>query len=156
MTGGVGGWGLGVGEPAGGFVAETSREYGSTPVRSFRDLDVWQDGVALAEVVYAETQAFPDSERYGLTSQLRRAAVSVASNIAEGWGRCTRKDYLHFLHIARGSLFEVATQVEIAKRVGLLSTGGADRIEQQGTVCGKRLSRLIAALRRPQPPTPNP
>ena len=156
MTGGAGGWGLGVGDLAIGSVTEPSERYSIGPIRSFRDLDVWRDGVALAEIVYAETRSFPDEERYGLTSQLRRASVSVPSNIAEGWGRRTRKDYVRFLHVARGSLFEVATQVEIARRVGFLSVDRSDRIERQGTVCGKRLSRLIAALRRPQAPPPTP
>ena len=153
MTG-AGGWGLGVGDVDG--VSEPEATYRSGTVQSFRDLDVWKDGVGLAEVVYRETKAFPADELYGLTSQLRRAAVSVPSNIAEGWGRSSRADYLRFLHVARGSLFEVATQVEIARRVGLLPSAAAERIERQGTVCGKRLSRLVAALRRPQSPSPNP
>lgn len=125
-------------------------------VRSFRDLDVWKDGVALAEIVYRETDSFPKREDYGMSSQLRRASVSVASNIAEGWGRSSRKDYLRFLYIARGSLFEVAMQVEIAQRVGLLGPEAAGRIEEAGAMCGRRLSRLVAALARPQSPTPNP
>ena len=111
--------------------------------------------MALAETIYEVTRDFPDDERLGLTSQLRRAAVSVSSNIAEGWGRGSRKEYVRFLHIARGSLFEVATQIEIARRVGLISEVTADRVERKGTVCGKRLSRLIGALRRPQSPSPN-
>lgn len=156
MSGGTGDWGLGVGDVPEGQVAEPASEYSAGPVRSFRDLDVWKDGVELAEIVYRETRSLPEAERYGLTSQLRRAAVSVPSNIAEGWGRRSRADYVRFLHIARGSLFEVATQVEVARRVGLFSDDQAARIEGVGTVCGKRLSRLIAALRRPHPQNPNP
>ncbi|MEM6287767.1 MAG: four helix bundle protein [Bacteroidota bacterium] len=153
---GYGDWGLGIGESAAGAVSEPKASYGPTTIRSFRDLEVWNDAVALAEVVYDETKTFPGDERFGLTSQLRRASVSVASNIAEGWGRGSRKEYLRFLHIARGSLFEVATQVEIAHRVGLLAAEQRSRIEAHGTRCGKRLSRLVASLRAPQSPTPSP
>ena len=153
----TGDWGLGVGNwgPQQEGIAEPSRPYSSGRIHSFRDLNVWQDGVALAEAVYRETAGFPRTEDYGMTSQLRRASVSVASNIAEGWGRNSRKDYLRFLHVARGSLFEVATQVEIARRVGLLDADAAQRVETTGTTCGRRLSRLIAALARPQSPSPN-
>ena len=153
---GAGDWGLGIGDSSSDGVADSGAPYSTGSVRSFRDLDVWKDGIALAEAVYETTRSFPEDERFGLTSQLRRAAVSVPSNIAEGWGRNSRADYLRFLHIARGSLFEVATQVEIAQRVGLLAEDQADRIEQVGTLCGKRLNRLITSLRRPQSPTPNP
>lgn len=89
-------------------------------VRSYEDLRVWQEGISLCEHVYALTRAFPSSEQFGLTSQLRRAAVSVPSNIAEGWGRGSRQDYLRFLRIARGSLFEIRTQLVISERIGLL------------------------------------
>ena len=153
---GVGDWGLGVQGPPDDGVAEPASLYSARTVRSFRDLDVWQDAMTLAELAYRETESFPQRETYGMTSQLRRASVSVASNIAEGWGRSSRKDYVRFLYIARGSLFEVATQTEIAKRVGLLTAKAAGRMEQQGATCGRRLNRLIAALSRPHPPTPKP
>lgn len=152
---GAGDWGAGVGD-ATVEVAEPNEAYTSRPVTSFRDLDVWTDGISLAEIVYQATRTFPSDERFGLTSQMRRAAVSVSSNIAEGWGRRSRADYLRFLHIARGSLFEVATQVEIARRVGLLTPDLAEQIERQGTTCGRRLNRLITSLRRPQSPPPSP
>jgi four helix bundle protein len=76
---------------------------------SFRDLSVWQRAIELTVGVYQLTAAFPDSERFGLTSQLRRAAVSIASNIAEGYGRATKGEYLQFLGHARGSVSEVET-----------------------------------------------
>lgn len=149
-------WGLGIGDSIENGVADSSVGYtSSTRVRSFRDLDVWRDGVQLAELIYQVTRAFPREETFGLVSQLRRASISVPSNIAEGWGRNSRKDYLRFLHIARGSLFEIATQVEIAHRVGLLTPEAAERVEAVGTTCGKRLSRLITSLKRPQSPTPS-
>jgi four helix bundle protein len=78
---------------------------------SFRNLTVWQRAIQLTLAVYKLTSSFPDSERFGLTSQLRRAAVSVASNIAEGYGRSTKGEYLQFLGNARGSNSEVETQI---------------------------------------------
>jgi four helix bundle protein len=82
--------------------------------RSYRELLVWQKAKALAVQIYRATEQFPKAETYGLTSQIRRAAVSVASNIAEGQGRLTVGEFLHFLGQARGSLLELDTQVAIA------------------------------------------
>jgi four helix bundle protein len=82
--------------------------------RSYRELFVWQKAKALAVRVYRETEHFPNREAYGLTSQMRRSAVSIASNIAEGQGRLTRGEFRHFLGIARGSLLELETQLAIA------------------------------------------
>jgi four helix bundle protein len=83
-------------------------------IKSYKDLLVWQKGMLLAKFVYSQTQQFPDSERYGLTAQIRRAAVSVPSNIAEGYGRNSTDDYIRFLRISIGSLYEIQTQLEIA------------------------------------------
>lgn len=88
--------------------------------RKHRDLLVWQKSIALVEHVYHLTESFPKQEQFGLTSQLRRAAVSVPANIAEGAARSSRKDLLHFLVIARGSLSEMDTLVEIAGNLGYL------------------------------------
>jgi four helix bundle protein len=88
---------------------------------SFRKLGVWQRSIELTMEVYKLTSGFPDSERFGLTNQLRRASVSVASNIAEGYGRSTRGEYLQFLGHARGSNSEVETQLVIAKGLGFCS-----------------------------------
>lgn len=85
-----------------------------------RELAVWQKAMDLAEHVYMLTKDFPPDERFGLTAQLRRAAISIPSNIAEGAGRRTTKDLIAFAHIARGSLAELETQVLLASRVGLL------------------------------------
>ena len=82
---------------------------------SYKDLRAWKQSMELALEIYRFTENFPKEERYGLTSQLRRAAVSVSSNIAEGKGRCTDKELLLFLHHARGSLLEVETQLLIAR-----------------------------------------
>jgi four helix bundle protein len=87
--------------------------------RPHHRLDVWRDAIALVEAVYRFTSAFPTDERYGLTSQMRRAAVSVSSNIAEGAARRSRKEYLHHLSIARGSLSELETQLLISTRLEL-------------------------------------
>ena len=87
-------------------------------LRSHRELHVWQRAVELALAVYKATQEFPKQEIYGLTSQLRRAAVSVPSNIAEGYGRGTRRDYRQFVAIARGSALELQTQLLIARKLG--------------------------------------
>ena len=83
-------------------------------VRTFRDLIAWQKGMELARTVYAATHRMPEAERFGLTNQIRRAAVSIPSNIAEGHARQSRADYLKFLRIARGSLGELMTQIELA------------------------------------------
>lgn len=85
-----------------------------------KDLDVWKKGMELVEKVYAMSRSFPDAERFGLTSQIRRAAVSIPSNIAEGAARKSDKELLQFLSIAMGSLAEVETQYLIAIRLGFV------------------------------------
>lgn len=89
--------------------------------RKHRDLDVWNHAVGLVEIVYRTSAGFPSSERYGLTGQLRRAAVSVPSNIAEGYARPGTKELLYFLGIAAGSLSELDTLIELAQRLGFLN-----------------------------------
>ena len=89
--------------------------------RPHQRLDVWQDAMALVEAIYRFSRAFPIAERYALTSQMRRAAISVPSNLAEGAARRSTQDYLRFLSIARGSLSELDTQIEIAHRLGFAS-----------------------------------
>ena len=114
-------------------------------IRDFRDLLVWQKSMDFAERVYASLSGFPVEERFGLCDQLRRAVVSIPSNIAEGRGRDSAKDFAHFLHLAKGSLNEVMTQLELARRFGYLPeclelAAAADEI-------GKMLSSLIRRLR---------
>ncbi len=91
-------------------------------MHNFRKLDIWIDSVELADTVYVMTDAFPKSEVYGLASQMQRAAVSVPSNIAEGSGKDSDRDFSRFLAIALGSLYELETQVEIAYRRAYIST----------------------------------
>jgi len=117
-------------------------------VRTYRDLEVWQQAMELVTQVYRCTQRFPREEVYGLTNQVRRAAVSVPSNIAEGQGRRTTREFLHHLSIARGSLAEVDTQVEIAERLGFLTSEQADDVGQVLTSVAKLTNALIAALER--------
>jgi len=83
-------------------------------IKSYRDLIVWQKSVDLVKNIYLCTQTFPKEEQYGLTNQMRRCAVSIPSNIAEGYGRNSTGDYKRFLHISLGSLYELQTQVEIS------------------------------------------
>ncbi len=91
-------------------------------VKTFRDLVAWQKGMELARAIYRVTAGMPDSERFGLTNQMRRAAVSVPSNIAEGYGRESRADLVKFLRIARGSLNEVATQHDLAVSLQMIAS----------------------------------
>ncbi len=110
--------------------------------QSFKDLVVWQRAIELTLAVYRLTAKFPDSERFGLTNQMRRAGVSVASNIAEGYGRSTRGEYVLFLGNARGSCSEVETQIVIAKGLGF---GAAADVTSAETLCND-VGRLLGAL----------
>lgn len=98
-----------------------SGEYGSIPKRMHHDLLLWQEGMALVKDIYLATSGFPKEEIYALTSQMRRAAISIPSNIAEGAARRGDKEFLQFLSIARGSVCELETQVILAKELGFLS-----------------------------------
>jgi four helix bundle protein len=115
-------------------------------IRSYKDLLVWQKAMELAERVFVVTKQLPADERLGLISQLRRASVSVPSNIAEGYGRGTRPDYLRFLRTARGSLFEIATQVQLSSRFGYLNVQTHDELIEKVDECGRILAGLIRKL----------
>jgi len=117
----------------------------SERIRSHKDLMVWAAAVALVEDVYRRTASFPRREIFGLTSQIRRSAVSVASNIAEGSARKTRAEFVHFLHIARGSVAELETQVEIAYRLSFLVRSA--RLDDEIDKVGRMLTALIRRLR---------
>ena len=97
---------------------------------SYREIKAWQKSIEFVVDIYSCTRSFPKDELYGLTSQLRRAAVSVPSNIAEGKGRRTDKEFLLYLHHARGSIFEVETQLTIAGRLGYISQNRRRRIRK--------------------------
>jgi four helix bundle protein len=115
-------------------------------VKDFRDLRVWQDAMDLVVGVYAVTQAFPSHETYGLTSQIRRAAVSMPSNIAEGKSRNHIKEYLHHVSIARGSVAELHTQLEIAARLEYVSAAELQALNAQVLAVARQLTKLKNAL----------
>ena len=117
-------------------------------VSSYRDLEVWQRGMDLVELVYTLTKPFPADERFGLTAQLRRAAISIPPNVAEGWGRGPRKEFMHFLKIARGSLAEVETQLIVAHRLGYLEEESLRSALDKATVEGKMLTALLRSLEK--------
>src|SRR5438094_8128143 len=108
-----------------------------------KKLDLWNTSMELAVKIYRVTDSFPKEERYGLTDQIRRAAVSIPSNIAEGAGRHTKKEFVNYLHMAQGSLSELDTQSEIAKRLGYLSSNTCAKIDAQLERVDKMLSGLI-------------
>jgi len=114
---------------------------------SFRDLRVWQEAMKLTTEIYKGTVGFPRHELYGLTSQVRRAAVSVPSNIAEGKGHHSDKEFSHFLFHARGSLLELQTQLLIAEDLQYLSREDGQRLSAMAENVGRALSGLINSLR---------
>lgn len=91
-------------------------------IRSYKDLLIWQKGIKIVSLVYQLVKSFPKEELFALTSQLKRASVSIPSNIAEGYGRNTDKTFSHFLNISRGSLFEIETQLLIANDLGFITS----------------------------------
>jgi len=113
----------------------------------FRELEVWKEAKQIALAVYELTERFPDREKFGLISQIQRAAISVASNIAEGSGRQHKKEFIHFLHLARGSLFELLTQIEISTELGLINEDDFDDLNERCVTLTKRLNSLINSLR---------
>jgi four helix bundle protein len=114
--------------------------------QSYRDLRVWQEAVKLAEICYRLTKNFPKEELYGMTSQSRRASVSIAANIAEGYGRKHKGEYIQFLYIAQGSLKELETHLLIAQRVEIASAESIDPILSQCDSVGRLLGGLIRAI----------
>ncbi len=117
-------------------------------VMQYEELEVWQQAMDWVILVYQETRRFPREEIYGLTSQIRRAAVSVPSNIAEGQGRRSTKEFLNHLAIARGSLFEVETQVKLATRLDYLTHERTRAILDNSRTVGRLLNGLIRALEK--------
>jgi four helix bundle protein len=111
---------------------------------NFEKLDVWQKAIDFADLIYTETRAFPVEERFGLTNQLRRAAVSVSSNIAEGSSRSSKSDFARFTEIAAGSVFEVVSQAFVARRQNFVSEDQFRRIY----AAAEELSRMLSGLRK--------
>ena len=115
-------------------------------IKSYRDLRVWQDAMTLAEVCYRLTGGFPREEVFGLSAQIRRAAVSIAANIAEGHGRENTQSFIQYLRIAQGSLKELETHLMLAERVNIAANSNTDVILVQCENLGKMVRSLIRAL----------
>ncbi len=115
-------------------------------IRGYRDLQVWQRAMLIAERTYFLSRTFPKEEQFGLTSQARRAAASVAANIAEGYGRGTRPGYASFVRIAQGSLKELETHLLLAERVGVAAPGSTNEILSEADGLGRMLRVLLTKL----------
>lgn len=115
-------------------------------MKSYRDLIVWQKSMNWVTFVYSLTSKIPESEKFGLISQIRRSSVSIPSNIAEGYGRNYKKDYLRFLQISRGTLFECQTQIEIAINLGFISSEDCEKNNDLSIEIEKMLNSLINKL----------
>ena len=115
-------------------------------IKSFKDLRIWQKGIQLVENIYTASKSLPKEERYGLQSQLRRAAVSVPSNIAEGFARLHNKEYRNFLYISLGSCAELTTQIIIASRLKYINATEADDLLNQIDEISKMTMSLIKKL----------
>ena len=117
-------------------------------VKNYQELIAWQKAMDLVEEIYKDSKSFPREELYGLTSQIRRAGVSIASNIAEGQGRRTTPDFLRHLSIAYGSLREVETQILIAGRLGYVAATTVERVMRGTGEVGRLLNGLMSSLTR--------
>ena len=118
----------------------------TTAIRSYKDLNVWKASMELVCEVYEVTRNFPDTERYGLTSQMRRCAISVPSNIAESWSRNSARSFISYLNIASGSMSELATQIEIARRINYISVERMQELEIRSIQISKMLYMLIKKI----------
>jgi four helix bundle protein len=116
------------------------------PVRHFTELIAWQKAMDLAEAIYRQTETFPRREMFGISAQMRRAAVSIPSNIAEGQGRATTADFLRLLYMAKGSLQELETQVILSRRLSFLSDERFAPTKAGGDEVARILNGLIASL----------
>jgi len=115
-------------------------------IKSYKDLMIWQRSIDLVELIYRITEDFPAKENFGLISQMRRAVISIPSNIAEGYGRQSTGSYSQFLSIARGSLFELETQIEICIRLKYFQKAESEKLLAVVTEISKMLSSLISKL----------
>ena len=117
-------------------------------VQHYRELIVWQKAIVLVEEVYRSTNSFPKTEIYALTNQIRRAAISIPSNIAEGQGRNSTREFLHFLSVAQGSLMELETQVTIAERLGYFNQTQEKHLLDSTAEVSRMLSGLRNSLNK--------
>ncbi|WP_395647372.1 four helix bundle protein [Terricaulis sp.] len=125
-------------------------------IQSCRDLNVWQEAMSIAEQVYRLAAAFPSDERFGLSVQMRRAAVSIAANIAEGHGRETSRYYVQFLRVSQGSLKELETHLFLSQRVGLTDRQQAEPVLDECDKLGRMLRSLIRAIQESRGRMTNP
>jgi len=116
-------------------------------MRPHRKLDVWKEAVEFVVAVYQATRSFPKTEQYALADQLRRAAVSIPSNIAEGAARQTKKEFVQFLYIAQGSASEIDTQLEVALKLNYIDESEKDRLDAKLDTIGKMLTGLIRSVK---------
>ena len=113
-------------------------------MNNFRDLDVWNKAIGLASMVYQITEHFPKSEQYGLVSQIRRSTVSISSNIAEGAGRKSKKEFQHFLNIATGSCYELESQLTISRNLDFMNEADYEKITDKLV----EIQKMVYALRQ--------
>ena len=118
----------------------------TTAIRSYKDLNVWKASMELVCEVYEVTRNFPETERYALTSQMRRCAISVPSNIGEGWSRNSARSFISYLNIASGSMSELLTQLEIARRISYISEEKTIHLNLKGIEISKMLYMLIKKI----------
>ena len=117
-------------------------------VRTFRDLIAWQKGVRLSLLAYRLTKRFPDEEKFGMVSQMRRSAVSIPANIAEGYGRGRRAEYIRYLEIGRGSLFELQTYLELAQEMKWVDGEDLAAVARLADEVDRIVSALLRSLKR--------
>ena len=115
-------------------------------MKTYKDLQVWQKSMTLVTAIYKISKEFPKDEAYGLTSQMRRCAISIPSNMAEGYGRNSTNEYLYFLRIATGSLYELQTQMEISMNLYYLNRDEFDKLYELSREIERMLSSLIRKL----------
>ena len=115
-------------------------------IKSYQDLIVWKKSIYLCTELYRLTANFPDSEKFGITNQIRRASVSISSNIAEGWGRNSTKNYIQFLKISRGSLLETQSLLIVSNKLNFLTNDEHKEIDLLVTEISKMLNKLISTL----------
>ncbi|MHB8481145.1 MAG: four helix bundle protein [Nitrospiria bacterium] len=128
-------------------------------MKSYKDLKVYQEGYKLSLDIYKATKKFPEEEKYGIVSQMRRSSVSIPCNIAEGYRRKSRKEYVQFLHIAIGSCSELETLISLSRDLKLLKMEEFDELNSRQTLVSVMLMKLIKSLSQntplsPDPPTP--
>lgn len=116
-------------------------------IKTYRDLKIWQQSMELVTAIYKATSQFPEEEKYGLTSQLRRSSVSIPSNISEGFGRNSQGDFKRFVNISMGSLFELQTQIEVAKNLEFIPEEAFEKLYNDTREIERMMSSFIRTLK---------